>query len=43
MMSMSELGRDSPTALEPKSTAYACGYRDFVKYLTLSKEITLLS
>lgn len=42
MISISEVGRERPTALDPKSEASAYGKMDLVKYLTLSKAITLL-
>jgi hypothetical protein len=40
---MSEVGKESPTALDPKRDASAFGKIDLTKYLTLSNAKTLLS
>lgn len=43
MISMSEVGKDSPTAFDPNSTASEYGYIDLTIYRILSNAITLLS
>ena len=43
MISISELGRDNPTAFEPNNIASADGNSDLMKNLTLSKATTLHS
>jgi hypothetical protein len=40
-MSMSDVGKESPTALDPKSMACEEGNKLCIKNLTLSKEIIL--
>ncbi len=43
LMSMSEVGKDRPTALEPKSITSEDGNSVFIKKRTLSKLMALLS
>lgn len=43
MISMSDVGKESPTAFDPNRDASQFGKIDFTKYLTRSKAKTLLS